>query len=126
MSSSIPQPLTCPFCGIRLSRPTDLEVESYEASPGNFCPGCGAAYALDHTSHNLGRVMLDAYCYAAGSCDKAMDLDPEKDLYEQIVRGYDEKTNTVLAPKTPRYTGAGGLYFVRLKPEAAERLAKED
>lgn len=124
MSMSMPQPLLCPFCGAKLGRPGPMETESYEDSDGGRCI-CGAAFALDATSHNLGRAMMDAYCYVAGGMDQALDLDPEKDLDEAVVRGYDPKRHNVMPPKSATYPGTGGLYFVRLRPEAEERLARE-
>jgi len=122
MSVSRPTPLTCPFCGAKVPRPKVLEEESYEGSEGGFCL-CGAAYALDPTSHNLGRAMLDAYSYAAGSAELALELDPDRDLDEAVVKGYDQQKNQVMPAKGGRYPGSGGVYFVRLRPEAAERLA---
>jgi hypothetical protein len=124
MSLSKPQPFLCPFCGAKMDRPGPMDVQSYEDSDGGRCV-CGAAFALDPTSHNLGRAMMDAYCYVAGGPDEALDLDPEKDLDEQVVKGYDSKRHHVMPHKSGTYPGAGGLYFVRLRPEAAERLAKE-
>ena len=123
MSISRPTPLTCPFCGAKVPRPQPMKEESYEGSEGGFCI-CGAAYALDSTSHNLGRAMLDAYAFAAGSADLALDLDPEKDLDEAVVKGYDLQKHRVMPVKGGRYPGSGGVYFARLRPEAAERLAE--
>ncbi len=123
MSTGAPKPLLCPFCGARLARPRLLELESYADSEGNQCV-CGAFYAVDYTSHNLGQAMLDAYCFAAGSAEAALDLDPEADLDEAIVEAYDPRSHTVMAKKSPGFKGAS-LYFVRLRPGAAERLARE-
>ena len=124
MSISKPLPLLCPFCGAKVGRPGPVSRESYEDSDGGECV-CGAFYAFDPTSHNLGRAMMDAYCYAAGSMDAAIDLDPAKDLDEAVVKGYDSKRHHVMPPKSATYPGSGGIYFVRLRPEAAERLARE-
>ncbi len=121
MSQSIPEPLRCPFCGAKLSPPARLSAASYENSDGGSCV-CGAVFAFDPTSHNLGRAMLDAYCYAAGDPGLALELDPAHDLDEAVVRGYDEKRNVVMAPKSPSYQGAGSLYFVRLRPGVSSRL----
>lgn len=66
--------------------------------------------------------LLDAYCFATGSLDLALELTSEEDIDEAIVRGYNPKAHTVQEPKAPRYQGAGALYFVRLRPEAARRL----
>ena len=124
MSISKPQPLLCPFCGARLGRPGPMEIESYEDSEGGSCI-CGAVFAMDSTSHNLGRAMMDAYCFAAPGPDQALDLDPEEDLDEEVVSGYDPQRHHVMPPKSATYPGTGGLYFVRLRPEAAARLVRE-
>jgi hypothetical protein len=121
MSTALPGPLLCPFCGARLPRPSPVEAVSYEDSEGGFCL-CGAAFALDATAHNLGRAMLDAYCFVAGSPDLALDLDPKADLDEAVVQGYDPERHHVLPPKQGRYPGTGQVYVVRLRPAAAERL----
>lgn len=123
MSISRPSPLLCPFCGARLPRPGPVDMDSYEGSDGGLCV-CGAAFALDYTAHNLGRAMLDAYCFVAGSTDLALDLNPDQDLDEAVVKGYDPQKHQVMPPKPALYQGTGGLYFVRLRPEAAARLAK--
>lgn len=120
-SAARPQPAVCPFCGARLPRPQPLAKPSYEGSEGGFCV-CGAAFALDATSHNLGRALLDAYCFVTGSLDLALEMNPEQDLDESILRGYDPVAHTCAPPRSPHYQGAGCLYFVRLRPEAARRL----
>lgn len=123
MSISTPTPLLCPFCGARVPRPGEMDVESYQSSDGARCI-CGAVYAVDYTSHNLGVALLDAYCYAAGDQEKALDVDPDNDLDEAVVENYIAKSHQVAPKKSPNYAGAS-LYFVRLRPGAAERLAAE-
>jgi len=122
MSRSRPTPLLCPFCGARLPRPVRLDLASYENSEGGLCV-CGAAFAHDQTSHNLGRALLDAYCFAAGSPELALELTAEEDTDEKIVPNYDPQRHEVRPPQPGRYS-ASALYFVRLRPEAAERLAR--
>lgn len=125
VSTTKPQPAACPFCGARLPRPQRLATPSYEDSEGGLCV-CGAAFALDATTHNLGRALLDAYCFVTGSTDLALELNPDKDLDESILQGYDPRAHTCSPPRSPRYQGGGCLYFVRLRPEAARRLGLSD
>lgn len=123
MSISRPKPLTCPFCGAKLAPPGPLEIDSYSNSDGGECI-CGAFYALDHTSHNLGVAMMDAYCFVAGGSDWALDIDPDKELDEEVVQGYLPDKHQVMPVKSSNYPGTGGIYFVRLRPEAVNRLAR--
>ncbi len=104
-----------------MPRPGPVEALSYENSEGGACV-CGAVFALDVTSHNLGRAMLDAYCFAAGDPELALELTSDEDVDEAIVQGYDPKTHRVWPPKSPRYRGAS-LYFVRLRAQASAHLA---
>lgn len=123
MSISNPKPLLCPFCGARVPRPGTMDIESYQSSDGGRCV-CGGVFAVDYTSHNLGVALLDAYCFATGDPDKALDVNPDDDLDEAIVENYLADTHQVMPKKSPNYTGAS-IYFVRLRPGVAERLAGE-
>lgn len=123
MSIALPKQLLCPFCGAKIARPGPVNRPSYADSDGGGCV-CGAWYAVDHTSHNLGQAMLDAYCFATGSLDGALDLNPDEDLDEKIIEAYDAKSHKVMPKKSPHFAGAS-LYFVRLRPEARARFEND-
>ncbi|NIR13136.1 MAG: PBS lyase, partial [Desulfobacterales bacterium] len=50
---------TCPFCGMVIEKPGELETETQTEMPVGKC-SCGAVYACDVTGHNLGTALVEA------------------------------------------------------------------
>jgi hypothetical protein len=106
---------TCPFCGMVIDKPRELETENQSEMPVGKC-SCGAVYACDVTGHNLGTALVEALVFGCnGEWDLAWDLVPEEDYMEGQVNNYDLDTHLVIHGGV--YQGrriAGTLYFVRL------------
>lgn len=104
---------TCPFCGMVIDKPRELQTET--EMPVGKC-SCGAVYACDVTGHNLGTALVEALVFGCnGEWDLAWDLVPEEDYIEGQVNNYDLDTHLVIHGGV--YQGrriAGTLYFVRL------------
>ncbi|MGD8229558.1 MAG: HEAT repeat domain-containing protein [Desulfobacteraceae bacterium] len=105
---------SCPFCGMVVDKPRELETEIQTEMPVGKC-SCGAAYACDVTGHNLGTALVEALVFGCdGDWDQAWDLLPEEDYMEGQVNNYDLETHLVIHGGV--YQGrriAGTLYFVR-------------
>jgi hypothetical protein len=56
---------SCPFCGMAIEKPGDLDIRTQTEMPLGAC-SCGAVYACDVTGHNLGAAMIEALVAA---CD---------------------------------------------------------
>ena len=106
---------TCPFCGMVIEKPGELETETQTEMPVGKC-SCGAVYACDVTGHNLGTALVEALVFGCdGDWDLAWDLLPEQDYMESQVNNYDLDTHLVIHGGV--YQGrriAGTLYFVRV------------
>jgi hypothetical protein len=106
---------TCPFCGVLIDRPRELETQMPTEMPVGRC-SCGAVYACDVTGHNLGTALIEALVFGCdGDWDLAWDLLPEEDYMEEQVKNYDLETHLVIQGGV--YRGrriAGTLYFLRL------------
>jgi HEAT repeat protein len=107
---------SCPFCGLLIERPRELETLTPNEMPVGSC-SCGAAYTCDVTGHNLGTAMMEALVFACkGDWDHAWNLLPEEDYFESEVKNYDLETHLVV--HCGIYRGrriAGTLYFIRLQ-----------
>jgi predicted RNA-binding protein len=105
----------CPFCGMVIDKPGELETETQTEMTVGKC-SCGAVYACDVTGHNLGTALVEALVFGCdGDWDLAWDLLPEEDYMEGQVNNYDLDTHLVIHGGV--YQGrriAGTLYFVRL------------
>ena len=116
----IKRPL-CPFCGMHLERPQELDTRMPGEMPVGSC-SCGAVYACDETGHKLGAAMIEALVFACNmDWDLAMGLLPEEDYLEEIVDHYDYVTNRIIY--TQFYEGrrvSGALYFIRLHDDVRE------
>jgi hypothetical protein len=112
---------TCPFCGISIDKPRELETQVATEMPVGRC-SCGAAYACDVTGHNLGTALIDALVFACdGQWDLAWDLLPEEDYMEEQVNNYDLETHLVIPGGVYKGRRIGGtLYFVRLYRDIRE------
>ena len=103
-----PRPLQCPFCDDYLRTPIDINFSTVELT-GGICT-CGAIYALDRTTHNLGDIFMDALTFVCkGDIDKALSLNPED--YEAEELDYDLHANTIGRSKSGKTCK---LVFMRL------------
>lgn len=105
----------CPFCGIPIEKPRELNLRRPQEMPLGSC-SCGAVYAYDATGRNLGPAFIEALTFGCDmDWDLAWDLLPEEDYLEKLVKNYDGE-NHLLAPdgthEGRRIPGA--LYFIRL------------
>ncbi|MCP4667094.1 MAG: PBS lyase [Deltaproteobacteria bacterium] len=112
---------SCPFCGLLIERPKELEIRVPNEMPVGRCD-CGAVYAYDVTGHNLGIAMIDALVFGCnGDWDLAWDLLPEEDYVEKWVENYDIETHLIVPSAV--YEGrriTGTLYFIRLHEDIRE------
>jgi hypothetical protein len=119
------KPPTCPFCGLLIESPKELNIRRPGEMPVGTCP-CGAVYAVDETGHNLGAAMIEALVFGCNmDWDLAWGLLPEEDYRQEIVENYD--LNTHLLVPGGFYEGrriGGALYFVRLHKDILEVTAE--
>jgi len=112
---------SCPFCGMVIEKPKELTTRRPNEMPVGAC-SCGAVYACDVTSHNLGTAMIEALVFGCnGDWDLAWDLLPEEDYLEKQVENYDFETHLIIHGGV--YIGrriAGTLYFIRLHHDIRE------
>ena len=54
---------TCPFCGIQIKKPAELDNVAPQEMPVGACE-CGAVYTCDVTGHNLGTAMIESLVFA--------------------------------------------------------------
>jgi hypothetical protein len=116
---------TCPFCGMVIDKPKELETETQAEMPLGKC-SCGAVYACDVTGHNLGTALIEALVFGChGDWDLAWDLIPEEDYMEGQVNNYDLETHLLIQGGV--YKGrriSGTLYFVKLQEDILEVTEK--
>ncbi|MHB8158169.1 MAG: DVU0298 family protein [Desulfocucumaceae bacterium] len=112
---------TCPFCGLLLEKPKELETRRPGEMPVGTC-SCGAVYAFDASGHNLGSAFIEALVFGCNmDWDLAWSLFPEEDYLEGLVEHYDIESNLIIpvgyheGRKIP-----GALSFVRLHQEIRE------
>jgi hypothetical protein len=112
---------SCPFCGMVIEKPKELTTRMPNEMPVGAC-SCGAVYACDVTSHNLGTAMIEALVLGCnGDWDLAWGLLPEEDYLEKQVEDYDFETHLIIHGGV--YKGrriAGTLYFIRLHHDIRE------
>lgn len=111
----------CPFCGLPINRPGELETHRLGEMPVGSC-SCGSVYAYDVTGRNLGAAFSEALVFSCNmDWDLAWNLLPEEDYLESLVEHYDVDTNLIVPDgylngrKIP-----GALYFVRLHDDIRE------
>jgi hypothetical protein len=111
----------CPFCDMLIGRPKELATRMPNEMPVGAC-SCGAVYACDVTSHNLGTAMIEALVFGCnGDWDLAWGLLPEDDYLEKLIENYDFETHLIIHGGV--YQGrrtAGTLYFIRLHKDIRE------
>jgi HEAT repeat protein len=112
---------SCPFCGMNIEKPKEMATRMPNEMPVGAC-SCGAVYACDVTSHNLGSAMIEALVFGCnGDWDLAWGLLPEDDYLEKQVKNYDFETHLIIHGGV--YQGrrtAGTLYFIRLHGDVRE------
>ena len=115
---------TCPFCGLPIEKPEELDTRRPGEMPVGAC-SCGAVYACDVTGHSLGTAMIEALVFSCnGDWNLAWDLLPEEDYLEAQVTHYDYESHLVVHGNA--YGGRyirGTLYFI--KPHADIREVTE-
>lgn len=111
----------CPFCGMPIDRPKELETKRPGEMPVGSCT-CGAVYAFDVTGHNLGPAFSEALVFACNmDWDLAWNLIPEDDYFEKLVENYDIETHLIIPGGS--FEGrkiSGALYFIRLHQDIRE------
>lgn len=114
----------CPFCGMIIEPPKELETKRPSEMPVGSCT-CGAVYAFDVTGHNLGPAFSEALVFACNmDWDLAWNLLPEEDYFEKLIENYDLETHLVIP--TGSIEGrrvAGALYFIRMHHDIQEVTA---
>ncbi|MGD9161919.1 MAG: hypothetical protein PVG39_26145 [Desulfobacteraceae bacterium] len=112
---------SCPFCGIYLKKPSELDNGMPQEMPVGACE-CGAVYTCDVTGHNLGTAMTEALVFACnGDWDLAWDLLPEDDYLVAELEEYDYQSHLIV--HSGAYEGrnvTGVLYFVKLHDDVLE------
>ena len=104
----------CPFCGLDIERPQELETKRLGEMPVGSC-ACGAVYAYDVTGHNLGPAFSEALVFACDmDWDLAWGLLPEEDYLEKLVENYDLESHLIVPEgNLDGRRVAGALYFIR-------------
>ena len=116
---------TCPFCGLPLERPKELDIKRPGDMPVGTCV-CGAVYAHDVTGHNLGAAFAEALVFAANmDWDLAWNLQPEEDYKDDLVKDYDLESNLIVPGGN--FEGRivkGALFFVRMHNDIQDATAE--
>lgn len=112
----------CPFCGLPVGRPKELDDGVPRDMPAGRCDGCGAVYVCDVTGHNLGAAFVEALTLACDmDWDLAWDLVPGEDYLQSVVEGYDLATHRIYPQKVLEgRTVRGALFFVRVQRDIQE------
>ncbi|MEW6447804.1 MAG: DVU0298 family protein [Bacillota bacterium] len=118
----ISEEVLCPFCGIPVDRPKEVESGRPREMPVGQCSACGAVYAYDATGHNLGTAFSEALVFACNNdWDLAWNLLPEEDYLQKVVEQYDLETHRIVPGGAHNgRTVRGALYFVRLLEDIQE------
>jgi HEAT-like repeat len=116
---------TCPFCGMPIEKPKELNFRRPGEMPVGVC-SCRAVYACDVTGHNLGSAMIEALVFGCNmDWDLAWDLSPEDDYLEERVENYDYVNHLVVPGGS--FEGrriSGVLCFVRFHEDILEVTAE--
>ncbi len=116
---------TCPFCGLVVERPRELDTRRPGEMPVGTC-ACSAVYACDESGRNVGSAQVEALVFGCDmDWDLAWSLLPEEDYRQEIVEHYD-LTNHLIVPggflESRRIPGV--LLFVRLHDDVLEVTAE--
>jgi hypothetical protein len=111
----------CPFCGLAVNRPQELETRRLEEMPVGICD-CGAVFACDVTGHNLGSAFIEALVFACNmDWDLAWSLYPGEDYLEKLVEHYDLESHVLVPGGSFRGRRVrGALYFIRMEDDIQE------
>lgn len=116
----------CPFCGMLIERPQELNLRRPGEMPVGSCASCKAVYACDVTGHNLGSAMIEALVFGCNmDWELAWNLTPEDDYQEERVDNYDH-VNHLIVPGGA-FEGrriSGTLFFVRFHEDVLEVTAE--
>jgi HEAT-like repeat len=116
---------TCPFCGMMIEKPKELNLRRPGEMPVGAC-SCRAVYACDVTGHNLGSAMIEALVFGCNmDWDLAWNLSPGDDYLEERVDNYDYDNHLIVpggAFEGRRISGA--LFFVRFHEDVLEVTAE--
>lgn len=111
----------CPFCGMPIERPTELENRRHGEMPVGKC-SCGAVYACDESGKNVGQALIEALVFGCNmDWDLAWSLLPEEDYWQEIVDNYDYLNHYIVTGgvfQSRRINGV--LYFIRFHEEVEE------
>ncbi|MCP4575750.1 MAG: HEAT repeat domain-containing protein [Deltaproteobacteria bacterium] len=114
----------CPFCGLPIEKPKELNTRKPGEMPVGMC-SCGAVYACDETGHNLGAALIEALLFGCNmDWDLAWGLVADEDYKQEIVENYDFTTHLVIPSGTYEGRKTGALYFIRLHQEVQEVTAQ--
>ena len=124
IGKTMPQPPSCPFCGLIVERPRELTTHRPGEMPVGSC-SCGAVYACDETGHNQGSALIEALVFGCNmDWDLAWNLLPDEDYKQELVEHYDYISHLVIPGgfwESRRVSGV--LFFVRLHKEVLEVTA---
>lgn len=111
----------CPFCGMMVEKPQELETRRLEEMPVGKC-GCDAIYACDVTGHNIGSAFIEALVFACNmDWDLAWSLHAGEDYQEKLVEHYDLTSHLIIPGGSFRGRRVrGALYFIRMENEIRE------
>ena len=112
---------TCPFCGMMIEKPKELNLRRFGEMPVGAC-SCGAVYACDVTGHSIGSAQVEALVFGCNmDWDLAWNLAPGDDYQEEIIDHYDYMNHLVVPGGV--FEGrriSGALFFVRFHEDVLE------
>jgi len=115
---------TCPFCGMMIEKPKEVNLRRPGEMPVGSC-SCGAVYACDVTGHNLGSAQIEALVFGCNmDWDLAWNLAPGEDYQEDQIDNYDYENHLVVPGGV--FEGrriSGALFFVRFHEDVLEVTA---
>jgi hypothetical protein len=121
IGKTLTTPPACPFCGLLIERPRELENRRQGEMPVGSC-SCGAVYACDETGHSQGSALIEALVFGCDmDWDLAWNLLPEEDYKQEIVEDYDYVRHLIVPGgfiDGRRILGV--LFFIRLHEDVLE------
>ncbi len=121
VGKTLTTPPACPFCGLLIEKPRELENRRQGEMPVGSC-SCGAVYACDETGHSQGAALIEALVFGCDmDWDLAWNLLPEEDYKQEIVENYDYIRHLIVPGgfmDSRRILGV--LFFIRLHDDVLE------